>query len=144
MNKYGVEPCRCGQCSTYWLTGIGHFCQGSGFEKEEADAIAELLNKEKEYKLNNVFLKAAALGLCCGLSHRYEWYCNASRALCIGPYSEISENETILLEAFTEFEKKLCSCPEEEEEYEKLDCRAFLNRVEAWYAEERKHHLLDR
>ena len=144
MNEYGTERCRCGQCDYYWLTGIGSFCQGSGFEKEEAEAIADLLNNEKKYKLNDVFVKAATLGLCCGLNHRYEWYCNASRTLTHGPWSEIGKRETILLEAFTAFEKTLCSCPEEEEEYEKLDCRAFLNRVEAWYAEGRKHHLLDR
>ena len=142
--KVGTEKCWCGKCQDYWLTGVGKFCQGSGFTKEVAEEIADLLNKEKEYKLNDVFVKAAILGLCCGLNHRYEWYCNASRALIHGPYTEIGERETVLLEAFTEFEKRLCSCPEEEEEYEKLDCRAFLNRVEAWYAEGRKEQTLAR
>jgi hypothetical protein len=144
MNKYGTERCRCGQCDYYWLTGIGSFCQGSGFEKEEAEAIARLLNEEKETNLMRVFYQAATLGLCCGLQHRYEWYCNASRALIHGPYTEIGERETILLEAFTAFEKNLCSCPEEEEEFANLDCRAFLNRVEAWYAEGRKEQTLAR
>ena len=51
MNESGTERCRCGQCDYYWLTGIGSFCQGSGFEKEEAEAIADLLNNEKKYKL---------------------------------------------------------------------------------------------
>ena len=36
-----MEKCCCGHkgCSTYWLKGIGHFCQGSGFEKDEAELI---------------------------------------------------------------------------------------------------------
>lgn len=47
-----VERCRCGfkndsgelACSTYWLVGVGHFVQGSGFTKEEAERVAAILN----------------------------------------------------------------------------------------------------
>ncbi len=41
----GIEKCRCGKCSDYWLTGIGTFCQGSGFTEQEATLIAQLLNE---------------------------------------------------------------------------------------------------
>lgn len=42
-----VIKCRCGHksCSTYQLGGFGIFYQGSGFEKEQAELIARLLNK---------------------------------------------------------------------------------------------------
>lgn len=41
-----VEKCPCGHpnCHNYHLTGIGKFVQGSGFEKNEAEQIALLLN----------------------------------------------------------------------------------------------------
>jgi len=43
-----IERCKCGSnyCKDYWLVGIGKFVQGSGFTKEEAKKIADLLNKE--------------------------------------------------------------------------------------------------
>jgi len=43
--QYGVEKCWCGHCETYWLTGIGSFVQGSGFQKHQAEHIAKLLNE---------------------------------------------------------------------------------------------------
>lgn len=54
----GIEQCCCGHptCRDYWLTGIGKFCQGSGFTKDEADLIARLLNGESRLL---VALKAA-------------------------------------------------------------------------------------
>lgn len=41
-----IQQCQCGyaQCSTYWLNGIGHFVQSSGFGKEEAELIATAVN----------------------------------------------------------------------------------------------------
>lgn len=44
--KVGKEKCWCGDraCKTYWLTGIGSFCQGSGFTEAEADRIIAALN----------------------------------------------------------------------------------------------------
>lgn len=46
LSRVTVSKCLCGQrgCSDYWLNGIGKFCQGSGFDKDEADLIAGLLN----------------------------------------------------------------------------------------------------
>lgn len=47
--QYGKEQCCCGHkgCTTWWLTGIGSFSQGSGFEEHEADKILSALNNEK-------------------------------------------------------------------------------------------------
>jgi len=44
-----IEQCKCGypNCSDYHLVGIGRFCQGSGFTKEDAQRIADLLNKSE-------------------------------------------------------------------------------------------------
>ena len=44
--KIGKEKCRCGDsaCDTWWLTGVGHFVQGSGFTKKEAEEIIDALN----------------------------------------------------------------------------------------------------
>lgn len=41
-----IEPCPCGMrgCHDFHLVGIGNFCQGSGFTKDEATLIAKLLN----------------------------------------------------------------------------------------------------
>lgn len=36
---YGKEPCPCGRCHKWFLTGIGDFVQGSGFSEDEADLI---------------------------------------------------------------------------------------------------------
>lgn len=38
MLSVGIERCPCGDsgCRDYHLTGIGKFCQGSGFTYEEA------------------------------------------------------------------------------------------------------------
>ena len=43
-----IEQCQCGysNCRDYWLVGAGKFCQGSGFEKEESQRIADLLNAD--------------------------------------------------------------------------------------------------
>lgn len=39
-------PCPYTNCRDYHLVGIGKFVQGSGFTKEEAQHIADLLNAE--------------------------------------------------------------------------------------------------
>lgn len=46
LSAVTVTKCLCGHasCSDYWLNGIGKFCQGSGFDKDEAELIAGLLN----------------------------------------------------------------------------------------------------
>lgn len=48
--KITIEPCCCGYptCKDYWLVGVGKFVQGSGFDKEEAQHIADLLNDSDE------------------------------------------------------------------------------------------------
>lgn len=52
--KITLEKCPCGHpsCTTYWLVGIGHFCQGSGFTEAEAKRIANLLNSERRTKFD--------------------------------------------------------------------------------------------
>ena len=42
----GKEPCPCGNrsCNKWFLTGIGHFVQGSGFTEAEADRIIGALS----------------------------------------------------------------------------------------------------
>lgn len=45
-----IEKCPCGRCSDYHLVGIGKFVQGSGFKKEEAQHIADLLNADVEVR----------------------------------------------------------------------------------------------
>jgi hypothetical protein len=47
-NTITIERCRCGHkcCQDYWLVGLGKFVQGSGFEKDDAERIARLLNDE--------------------------------------------------------------------------------------------------
>lgn len=44
-----IQKCQCGHasCKYYWLDGIGSFDQGSGFSKEEAEQIANLLNNNQ-------------------------------------------------------------------------------------------------
>lgn len=50
MKRITIEKCRCGSefCRDYWLVGTGKFVQGSGFSREEAELIVELLNKRQE------------------------------------------------------------------------------------------------
>lgn len=58
-----IEQCKCGfkgrngqGCKDYWLVGVGKFCQGSGFTRDEAQNIANLLNAQAEadkYRINN-------------------------------------------------------------------------------------------
>ena len=45
--RFSIEKCPCGHqcCQDYHLKGIGHFVQGSGFSKEDAELIVRLLNK---------------------------------------------------------------------------------------------------
>lgn len=63
-----IEQCCCGfkgrdgtGCKTYWLVGIGHFCQGSGFTKEEAQRIADALNKQSWTEYLESFIGSAAV-----------------------------------------------------------------------------------
>lgn len=46
-----IEQCPCpfDGCPDYHLVGIGKFVQGSGFTKEEAQQIADLLNGQGDY-----------------------------------------------------------------------------------------------
>lgn len=47
-----TSKCNCGHpaCSTYQLSGMGTFYQGSGFTLEQANKIAALLNNEAKIK----------------------------------------------------------------------------------------------
>ena len=49
QRKIEIMRCSCGHagCSDYWLCGIGKFVQGSGFEKDEAQMIAALVNQHR-------------------------------------------------------------------------------------------------
>lgn len=62
-NPIGIEKCKCGSpvCSTYWLTGVGVFVQGSGFTIEEAEKIAHALNKPDTMSLDELMSTQAKL-----------------------------------------------------------------------------------
>jgi hypothetical protein len=49
----GKEPCPCGRCHDWHLTGIGKFVQGSGFTEEEADRIIAALNAAANQPLSD-------------------------------------------------------------------------------------------
>ena len=59
-----IERCNCNKCSDYWLVGIGKFLQGSGFTKENAQLIANLLNKHYEDNPIIIREKSTKEGLC--------------------------------------------------------------------------------
>ena len=84
------------------------------------------------------FIKAAQMGVACGLSHRYEWYVNAQRAIGHGAYSEIIPALDALLRAFLAFEKGTGCCPEESEELSQLTDDGFSELVINFYAQARK------
>lgn len=86
----------------------------------------------------HIFCRAAALGVACGLEHRYEWMINAIRALAHGPYTEIPDRMKDLYESFLSFEKSTASCPEEELELEILTVDGLVTKVNDWY--ERPKH----
>lgn len=46
LGPISIEPCSCGHpsCRYYWLVGVGSFVQGSGFDKDTAQLIADTLN----------------------------------------------------------------------------------------------------
>lgn len=50
MQKIGITKCPCGHrgCTTFHLTGVGNFYQGSGFGLNVANLIADLLNENLE------------------------------------------------------------------------------------------------
>lgn len=79
----------------------------------------------------HTFVQAAMLGVTCGLEHRYEWYCNALRALLHGLYDEIPAKTKELAEAFLAFEQSTASCPQEEDDLKTIE--EFTLRVRAWY-----------
>jgi len=68
---YGIEKCTCGDkaCNTYWLTGIGSFCQGSGFKKDEAEQIVAALRQGEVDRARVVELEALCLALECEVSN---------------------------------------------------------------------------
>ena len=46
-DKVTIEKCPCGVCERYMLS-FGMFYQGTGWNKEEAQYIADLINADKE------------------------------------------------------------------------------------------------
>ena len=81
----------------------------------------------------HTFCDAAALGIACGLNHRYEWFVNAQRALAHGSHANILKHFQRLYEAFIAFEKKTACCPEEQAELDKLDEEGYDKLVHRWY-----------
>jgi hypothetical protein len=52
MSTIGIRKCTCSDkgCDKYWLTGIGSFVQGSGFEIEDARLIVDILKKQPRFQ----------------------------------------------------------------------------------------------
>lgn len=125
-----IVACPCGHrgCSDFHFRGLGKFVQGSGFNKDEAHKIKNAI----------VFAQAAQAGIACGLKHRYEWFFNALRMLQHGDYTEISERTRDITEAFIAFEKGTASCPEEQEELDKLDYDRYITLTDSFYAQKGK------
>ena len=48
MTRITITKCSCGHrgCRDWWLSGIGKFVQGSGFDQDEAQRIADALNAQ--------------------------------------------------------------------------------------------------
>lgn len=86
----------------------------------------------------HIFCQAAALGIACGLSHRYEWFNNANRALLHGPYDGICEKGAELLDAFIAFEKTTAGDDIEQKELDALNHTTYSVRVGAWYARQQR------
>lgn len=80
-----------------------------------------------------LFIGAASMGVACGLTHRYEWYINAIRALGHGPYVDIADGAQKLREAFHAFEQTTASCPEEDAELKAMTLDDFDKKVDAYY-----------
>ncbi len=72
-------------------------------------------------KQKDIFIKAAQLGVACGLSSPVEWVVNADRS----PF-DWSDG---LLDAFVEFYRGTASCPEEEEWLSELTVDNFNERI---------------
>lgn len=85
-----------------------------------------------------IFCGAAAAGIAMGLDHRYEWFVNVNRMLMHGPYDEVLPQEAKILDAFLAFEKCTAGCPEEEKFFAKATSLDYSDRVNQWYAEQRK------
>lgn len=81
-----------------------------------------------------VFWNAAACGIACGLSHRYEWFINANRMLNHGVYGEIPDRYSVLLTAFIEFEKATASDPDEAAELSTLDEVSYKDLIDTYYS----------
>ena len=84
-------------------------------------------------KQRAVFCRSAADGIAMGLGHRFEWFVNALRMLNHMEYSKIEEGRREIEGAFLAFEKTTASCPEEEEDLQKLTIRDYHDKVGAWY-----------
>lgn len=93
------------------------------------------MTPEQEHR----FCQAAALGVACGLDHRYEWLTNASRALMHGPYEEINTASTQLYESFLAFEKTTAGSPEEHKELTQLTMEGFHKLISEWYRRPKAH-----
>lgn len=81
----------------------------------------------------HTFCQAAALGICLGLPHRYEWYVNADRALIHGPYTDIKKNAAKLAQAFMAFERRLATCDEEQAELDRMTYDDYVRKVNNFY-----------
>lgn len=82
----------------------------------------------------HTFCKAAAMGVACGLTHRYEWLMNAMRAGHHIHYENFDGYETALYESFLAFEKSTAGDPAEAEILNALDRATFQTAINAWYA----------
>jgi hypothetical protein len=80
-------------------------------------------------KQQEVFCEAAALGVACGLNHRYEWLRNAVRALAHQDYTTIPKRMDELEDAFLAFERNTAGSEREQQQLNNMTMRAFRERV---------------
>lgn len=67
-----------------------------------------------------IFISYAQAGIACGLNHPVEWYVNGSRMINHMEYDKIGERLKELDDAFVAFYAGTASCPEEQEEIDKI------------------------
>lgn len=84
------------------------------------------------------FCRVAAMGIACGLQHRYEWFTNFTmHVLPVVPDTEMHNAYAKVCAAFVAFERTTAGDPWEQVELDKLDTEKLLTKIEAWYKSRR-------
>jgi hypothetical protein len=87
------------------------------------------MNSEQEH----IFCQSAALGIACGLNHRYEWLTNSIRAAEHGRYEDFTKTSDTLMDAFMAFERTTAGSEHEEEDLRKMNKDDYTGMVNKWY-----------